>query len=74
MNKNGIYTYEMLTPADTMTSELVMKVTSDVNNGELVFTGGIGWSSLYYYTQYDTELNSNIWEQMMLQQLWDMKR
>lgn len=55
VNKNGIYNYEMLTPANEKTSELVMKVTSDANNGELVFNAGIGWSCLYYYTQYDYE-------------------
>lgn len=55
VNQNGVYDLEVLTPANEETSQLVMKLTSDPANGELIFTGGIGFSCLYYYTQYDYE-------------------
>ncbi len=52
VNKVGIFEYEILTPVGEPTSEMVMKVTSEANNGELVFRPGRGWSELYYCTEY----------------------
>ena len=55
VNRSGIFSYEVLTPVNEKTSELVMKLSSDEKNGDLVFEAGLGWNSLSYCTEDDYE-------------------
>lgn len=50
VNQIGTFEYEVLTPVNEQTNELVMKLSSDANNGELVFTTDTNWNSLCYYS------------------------
>ena len=52
-NKVGIFPYKMLTPANIQTSELLMQLSSNEKNGDLIFILESLWNNLYYYTHWD---------------------
>ena len=55
VNREGTYQYKLLTPSNELTSELVMKISSDKNNGDVTFFTNTkhGWNALVYYSNYE---------------------
>lgn len=51
VNRYGSYQYEILTPVGEETKELTMKLTSEADNGELIFVSGGDSGSLNYYSE-----------------------